>query len=72
VKLSGSRIEDIRGGRRQLRNCELHNLHSSPDITRVIKSRKIGWAGQVDHVEKRHACRVSVGKPERKEPTSKT
>jgi hypothetical protein len=32
---------------RKLRNEELHNLYSSPSITREIKSRRIGWAGHV-------------------------
>jgi hypothetical protein len=32
---------------RKLHNDELHSLYSSPNIIRVIKSRRIGWAGHV-------------------------
>jgi hypothetical protein len=33
--------EELAGGRRRLRNEELHNLYASPNIIRVIKSRRI-------------------------------
>jgi hypothetical protein len=35
------------GSWRKLHNDELHNLYSSPNIVRVIKSRKMRWAGHV-------------------------
>jgi hypothetical protein len=35
------------GGRRRLHDEELHNLYSSPNITTVIKSRMMKWAGHV-------------------------
>jgi len=35
------------GGRRRLHDEELHNLYSSPNITTVIKSRRMKWAGHV-------------------------
>jgi hypothetical protein len=35
------------GSQRKLRNDELHNLYSSPNIIRVIKSRRMMWAGHV-------------------------
>jgi hypothetical protein len=35
------------GGWRKLRNEELHNLYSSPSITRMIKSKRVRWAGHV-------------------------
>ena len=45
------------------------DLYSSPNIIRVIKSRRIRWAGNVTRTgEGRGACRVLVGKPERKGP----
>jgi hypothetical protein len=45
----------------------LHNLYSSPSIISVIKSRRIGWAGNVARMgEKRNAYRILVGKAERK------
>jgi hypothetical protein len=41
---------------------ELNDLHSSPNIIRVIKSRRMRWAGHVARVgEKRGACRILVG-----------
>jgi hypothetical protein len=39
--------DEIVGGWRKLLNEELHNLRSSPDIIRMIKSKKITWAGHV-------------------------
>jgi hypothetical protein len=50
-------------------NVELHNLYSSPDIIRQIKSRRIRWAGHVARVgEGRKVYRVMVGKPEGNRP----
>jgi len=48
-----------------LYNDELHNLYSSPNIVRVIKSRRIMWAGHVARMgERRGVIRVLVGRPE--------
>jgi hypothetical protein len=48
---------------------ELHNLYSSPDIIRQIKSRRMRWAGHVARMgEGRNVYRVLVGKPEGKRP----
>jgi hypothetical protein len=48
---------------------ELHNLYSSPNIVRVIKSRRMRWAGHVARMgEGRGAYRVLVGRPEGKRP----
>jgi hypothetical protein len=50
-----------------LHNGELHNLYSSPDIIRQIKSRRMRWAGHVARMgERRNLYRVLVGKPEGK------
>jgi hypothetical protein len=52
-----------------LHNDELHNLYSSPNIVRVIKSRRMRWAGHVARmVEGRGVYRVLIGRPENKRP----
>jgi hypothetical protein len=57
------------GSWRKLHNDELHDLYSSPNIFRVIKSRRMRWAGHVAHMgEGRGAYRVLVGRPEGKRP----
>jgi hypothetical protein len=54
---------------RKLHNGELHNLYSSPDIIRQIKSRRMRWAGRVAHMGAgRNVYRVLAGKPEGKSP----
>jgi hypothetical protein len=53
----------------KLHNEELNDLYSSPNIVRMIKSRRMRWAGHVVSMgEKRGLCRVLVGKTERKRP----
>jgi hypothetical protein len=55
----------VTGGWRKLHNEELHNLYSSPNIIRIIRSRRMRWAGHVARMgEKRNACRSLIGKPE--------
>jgi hypothetical protein len=54
---------------KKLHNDELHNLYSSPNIVRVIKSRRMRWAGHVARTrEWRGVNRVLVGRPRRKRP----
>jgi hypothetical protein len=56
-------------GWRKLHNEELHNLYSSPSIIRMIKSRRMRWAGHVALMgEKRNAYGILVGMPEGKRP----
>jgi hypothetical protein len=55
------------GSWRKLHNDELHSLYSSPNIVRVIKSRRMRWTGHVAHMgEGRIIYRVLVGRPEGK------
>jgi hypothetical protein len=62
----GLRGQGNRGARR-LHNEELYDLFSSPNTIRVIKSRRMRWAGRVARMgARRSACRVLVGKPEEK------
>jgi hypothetical protein len=57
------------GSWRQLHNDELHSLYSSLNIVRVIKSRRMRWAGHVARMgERRGVYRVLVGRPEGKSP----
>jgi hypothetical protein len=54
---------------RKLHNEELHNMHSSPNIIRQIKSRRMRLAGHVARMgEERKFYKVLVGKPEGKRP----
>jgi hypothetical protein len=55
------------GGSRKLHNEELHNLYCSPNIIRIIKSRRVRYAGQVARMwDMRIAYKILVGKPEGK------
>ena len=61
------RREEVTGEWRSLHNEELNDLYSSPNIVRVIKSRRMRWAGHVARTgEKRVVYRVLVRKPEGK------
>jgi hypothetical protein len=54
----------VKGDWRKLHNEELNDLYSSPIIIRVIKSRRMGWAGHVECMgEGKGVKRVLVGKP---------
>jgi hypothetical protein len=47
---------------------ELHNLYSSPDVIRQLKSRGMRWAGHLARMgEGRNMYRVLTGKPEGKD-----
>jgi hypothetical protein len=57
------------GSWRKLHNNELHNLYSLPNIVRVIKSRRMRWAGHVARMgEGTGIYRVLVGRPECRRP----
>jgi hypothetical protein len=61
--------DEVTGGWRKLHNEELHNLYSSPSIIRMIKSRRMRWAGHVARMgPKRNAYRIFVQKREGKRP----
>jgi hypothetical protein len=46
-RIFGPERNDMMGGWRELHFEELHNFYSSPNIIRVIKSRRMGWAEHV-------------------------
>ena len=61
----GHKRDVVTGEWRKLHNEELNDLYCSPKIVRVIKSRRMKWAGHVARMgERRGVYRVLVGKPE--------
>jgi hypothetical protein len=59
----------VTGEWRKLHNEELNDRYSFPNIVRVVKSRRMRWAGNVARMgEVRGVHRVLVGKPEGKRP----
>jgi hypothetical protein len=59
----------VTGEWRKLHKEELRDLYSSPSIVRIIKSRRMRWAGHVARLgEKKNAYKLLVGKPEGKRP----
>jgi hypothetical protein len=68
-RIFGSERYDVTREWRKLQNKELNDLYSSLNIVRVIKLRRMRWAGHVALMgERRDMCRVLVGKPKRKIP----
>jgi len=64
-RIFGPKRDKVTGEWRKLHNEELNYLYSSPNIVRVIKSRRMRWMGHVVHMgEGRGMYRVLVGKPE--------
>jgi hypothetical protein len=68
-RVFGTKRDEVTGERSKLHKEELHNLYSSPDIIRQVKSWRMRWAGHVARMgEERKVYRVLVGKPEGKRP----
>ena len=68
-RIFGPRRDEVTGDWNRMHNEELNDLYSSPNIVRVIKSRRTRWAGHVARMdEERRVYRVLVGKPEGKRP----
>jgi hypothetical protein len=68
-RIFGPKRDEVTGEWRKLHNEKLHNLYSSPDIIREVKSRRMRWAGHVARIgEERKVYKVLVGKPEGKRP----
>ena len=68
-RIFGPRSDEVTGEWRRLYNEELNDLYSSPNIVRVIKSRRMRWVGYVARIsEERGVYRVLVGKPEGRIP----
>jgi hypothetical protein len=68
-RIFGPKRDEVTREWRKLHSEELHNLYSSPDIIRQIKSRRMRWAGHVARMgEERKLNKVLLGKPEGKRP----
>ena len=52
----GPRRNEVTGEWRRLHNEELNDLYSSPNTVRVIKSRRMRWAGHVAHMGEERGC----------------
>jgi hypothetical protein len=68
-RIFGPKRDEVTGGWRKLLNEELHGLYSSPSIVRVIKARRMRWAGHVGRMgEARGAYNILVGRLEGRRP----
>jgi hypothetical protein len=66
-RVFGPKRDEVTGEWRKLHNGELNDLYSSPNIVRVVKSKRMRWAGHVARMgEEKGVHRVFVGKPEGK------
>ena len=65
--------DELTGEWRKLHKEELRDLYSLPNIVRVVKSKRMRWAGYVARMgEGRAVHRVLVGKPEGKRPLGRS
>jgi hypothetical protein len=53
MRIFGPKKDEVTGSWRKLHNEELHNLYSTPSIIRMIKSRRMRWAGHVARMGRR-------------------
>jgi hypothetical protein len=68
-RILGPKREEATGEWRRQHNEELTDLYSSPNIIRVIKSRRIRWLGHVARMgETIGADRILVGRPDGRRP----
>jgi hypothetical protein len=68
-RIFGAKRDEVTGEWRKLHSEELHNLYSSPDIIRQVKSRQMRWAGHMARMEEEIKLhKVLMGKPEGKRP----
>jgi hypothetical protein len=71
-RIFGPKRDEVTGEWRKLHNEELCDLYISPSIIRIMKSKKMRWAGHVARMgEKRNAYMLLVGKPEGRRPLAR-
>jgi hypothetical protein len=71
-RIFGPKRDEVTGSWRKLHNEVLHNLYYSPNLIRMIKSKRMRWEEHVTQMgEKRNAYKILLGKSERKKPLGK-
>jgi hypothetical protein len=71
-RICGPERNEVTGGGRKRHNEALHKLYFSPIIIKIIKSRRIRWAGHIARLEKKsNAYRIFGGKPDGKRPVGR-
>ena len=55
-RIFGPKSDEVTGEWRKLHNEERNHLHSSPNIVRVIKSRRVSWVGHVARMVGEERC----------------
>jgi hypothetical protein len=68
-RIFGPKRDELTRSWRKLHNEELHNLYFSPDVVRMVKSRKTRWAGHVARSEWKRAYEALVRNPQGKKYT---
>jgi hypothetical protein len=72
-RMIGPKRDEVTGEWRKLHNEELHDLYSSPSIIKIMKTRRMRWAGHVARMgEKRNEYGLLVGKLEERMPLGRT
>ena len=71
-RIFGPRREEVTGEWRRLHNEELNDLYSTPNIVRVIKSRRMRWAGHLGRMGEERGCIGSWWGNRREKTTGET
>ena len=71
-RVFGPKKDEVTGEWRKVHNEELNDLYCSPNIVRVIKSRRMRWTGNLARTgDRKGVYRVLMGKPEGKRPLAR-